>query len=126
MAAGELIFDDVDNGKWQNQLLPGVWASIVALFHSCSIIPSLHCSLLASGWSTLQAYIMERSVNVLICFVSKATLRGHLPPHGRKTAFPLEGDLFLPNSKNQLGIGLDSFQAIEITYLSGQQWKGFL
>ena len=59
-------------------------------------------------------------------FFSKATLRGHLLPDGRKRSFPLEGDLFLPKSKNQLGIGLDSFQAMEMTHLSGQQWKGFL
>ena len=29
MATGELIFDDVDVGQWQNQLIPGIWASII-------------------------------------------------------------------------------------------------
>ena len=33
---------------------------------------------------------------------------------------------FLPNSKNQLGIGLDSFQAIEITHLSRPSMERFL
>ena len=33
---------------------------------------------------------------------------------------------FLPNSKNQLGIGLDSFQAIEITHLSRPSIERFL
>ena len=91
-----------------------------SLFHCCSLL------VFASGWSILHTDIMEWSVFFSICFFSKATLRGHLLPDGRKGSFPLEGDLFLPKSKNQLGIGLDSFQAMEITHLSGQQWKGFL
>ena len=76
--------------------------------------------------SSRNAQLSQLDLVFSICFLSKATLRGHLLPDGRKGSFPLEGNLFLPKSKNQLGIGLDSFQAMEITHLSGQQWKGFL
>ena len=124
MAEGELIFGGVDVGKWQNLLLPGIWASIIALFHYCSIIPlffacirlehTAHRRYGTKCWF-FNFFLLLKSPSEVIFFHMK-----------EKGPFHLKVIFFFPNSKNQFGIGLDLFQAIEITHLSGQQLKGFL